>query len=121
MRSASFALLFWLLTAIAIAPAAEPAAKKPDDKSPPSFATDVLPFLKAHCFHCHGTTDGKDKAELSLSKYTDDLSVQQDRKVWDNVLSMIRSGEMPPMERQRPPASEIEAAVQSIEGVLANL
>lgn len=106
--------------AIASANAAEPAKNAPE-KSSPTFTTDVLPFLKAHCFHCHGTTDGKDKAELSLSKYTDDLSVQQDRKVWDNVLSMIRSGEMPPMERQRPTASEIEAAVQSIEGVLANL
>src|SRR5688572_12697925 len=40
-----------------------------------TFQRDVLPFIKAHCFHCHGTADGKNKADLSLSKYQDDLSV----------------------------------------------
>jgi hypothetical protein len=92
-----------------------------DDEAKPSVARDVLPFLKAHCFHCHGRTDEANEADLSLSKYTDDLSVQQDRKVWDNVLHMLRKGEMPPMERKRPPAAEIEAVTAAIEGVLANL
>ena len=30
-----------------------------------TFAHDILPFLKAHCFHCHGTPDGKNKADLT--------------------------------------------------------
>jgi hypothetical protein len=120
MRSASLGLLIFLATVSAIALADDPTAPKPE-KAPPTFAKDVLPFLKTHCFHCHGTDDGKNKAELTLNKYTDDLSIQQDRKVWDNVLHMLRAGEMPPMERKRPPAAEIEAAIDSIEGVLANL
>jgi hypothetical protein len=113
MRSSSSILLILLVVVAGSALA--------DDSKSPTYSSDVLPFLRAHCFHCHGTADGKDKAELSLSKYTDDLSVQQDRKVWDNVLAMIRSGEMPPMERPRPPADQIEAVLKSIEGVLANL
>src|SRR6476646_9327123 len=120
MRLASLGLPIVLAAASAIALADDPAALKPE-KVPPTFAKDVLPFLKAHCFHCHGAEDGKNKAELTLSKYSDDLSVQQDRKVWDNVLHMLRAGEMPPMERKRPPAAEIEAVIDSIEFVLANL
>src|SRR5262245_6712338 len=120
MRLASLGLPIFIATVSAIALADDPAAPKAE-KAPPTFTKDVLPFLKAHCFHCHGTEDGKNKADLTLNKYTDDLSLQQDRKVWDNVLHMLRTGEMPPMERKRPPAAEIEAAIDSIEGVLTNL
>jgi hypothetical protein len=114
MRSASLGLFILTLATLGGAPSLA-------DEAPPTFTKDVLPFLKAHCFHCHGTEDGNNKADLTLSKYTDDLSVQQDRKVWDNVLHMLRTGEMPPMERKRPPAAEIEAVTTAIEGVLANL
>ena len=97
------------------------ATSKPADGQEPSFATDILPFLKQHCFHCHGKGDGQNEADLTLSRYTDDLSVQQDRKVWDNVLHMLRVGEMPPKERPRPPAAEVEAVIRAIEAVLARL
>jgi mono/diheme cytochrome c family protein len=56
----------------------------------------VLPFLKAHCFSCHG--NGKAKAELSFDKYTDDASVANDPKVWENVRHMLKAREMPPPE-----------------------
>src|SRR5215475_11613831 len=85
MRLASLGLPIFLTAVSAISQAEEPVAPKPD-KAPPTFTKDVLPFLKAHCFHCHGTEDGKNKADLKLSKYTDDLSLQQDRKVWENVI-----------------------------------
>lgn len=94
--------------------ASEPAAAEV------SFAKNVLPFLKAHCFHCHGNVSGENKADLTLSKFTDDLSVQQDRKTWENVLHMLRMGEMPPAERPRPPAGDVQAVLKSIETVLAN-
>jgi mono/diheme cytochrome c family protein len=97
------------------------ASSKPADRQEPSFATDILPFLKQHCFHCHGKGDGQNEADLTLSRYTDDLSVQQDRKVWDNVLHMLRAGEMPPKERPRPPAAQVEAVIRAIEAVLARL
>lgn len=118
MRLASLGLSVFLGLTSVLALADEPARKV---DAPPTFVNDVLPFLKAHCFHCHGTEDGKNKADLTLSKYADDLSVQQDRKVWDNVLHQLRAGEMPPMERKRPPAADLESVIQSIEGVLANL
>ena len=107
MRLASLGIMFWILAGTAAVLADDSAPPKADHPRSTNLAKDVLPFLKAHCFHCHGTEDGKNKADLTLSKYTDDLSVQQDRKVWDNVLHMLRAGEMPPMERKRPPAAEM--------------
>src|SRR5439155_1618957 len=87
------------------APPAAPA------QTPPAagFAKDVVPFLAKHCYACHG--NGKRKADLALDKFTDDEAVRKDRKVWDNVLLMVRSGEMPPKEKPRPPAAEADAAL----------
>ncbi len=96
-------------------PASEPPAKAPA----PTFTKDVVPFLAKHCYACHG--NGKKRGELSLDKYKDDEALQKDRKVWDNVLQMIRNGEMPPKERKRPEAAEVEAVLLNIEGVLANI
>ena len=124
MRTPTLGLVILTLLACRSVPlrADEPAARPPGGDESPSFARDVLPFLKAHCFHCHGKPDSeKNEADLTLNKYADDLSVQQDRKVWDNVLHMLKSGEMPPKERPRPPAAELEAAMTNITAVLSNL
>src|SRR4029453_7949959 len=89
------------------------------DKPTPTFDKDILPFLKTHCFHCHG--NGKQEADLSLDKYTDDESLLKDRKTWENVKHMLRAGEMPPKERPRPPAGDISAVLTSIDDVLDSL
>jgi hypothetical protein len=80
-----------------------------------TFQADILPFLKAHCFHCHG--GDKSEADLVLDKYDSDESLLKDRKVWDNVLHMVKGGEMPPKERPRPMADEIDGVLKSIEAV----
>jgi hypothetical protein len=92
-------------------PAKEPAAV--------SFAKDVVPFLTKHCYACHG--NGKKRADLALDKYQNEEAVQKDRQVWENVLHMLRGGEMPPKERPRPAAGEVEAALKAIDSVLTNL
>jgi hypothetical protein len=115
----SAAAAAWLATCTLVC-ADEPAAAGAPaaDKPPVTFEKDVLPFLKAHCYHCHG--NGKQEAELSLDKYQDDESVLRDRKVWENVQHMLRVGEMPPKERPRPPAGDIEAVLKSIDAVIAS-
>lgn len=84
-----------------------------------NFAKDVLPFLAKHCYHCHG--NGKKKGEVALDRFRDDASLKQDRPVWDKVLKMIRGGEMPPPERPRPQAAEVERALGALDSVLARL
>src|SRR5262249_1584401 len=78
---------------------------------------DLLPFLTQHCYACHG--NGKKRGEISLDQYKDELSLQTDRKVWDSVIHMIRSGESPPPEGPRPTAKDVEKALQAIETALA--
>ena len=84
-------------------------------REPSAYQKDVLPFLKQHCFACHG--NGKAKADLSFDKYTDDASVVADRKVWDNVRHMLKAREMPPPERPQPKAAEVEAVTAAIQGI----
>ena len=111
---------FPILLALVAAILAQRATRAEDPPAAaPSFERDVLPFLKTHCYHCHG--NGKQEAELALDKFTDNTSVLKDRKTWDTVKHMLREGEMPPKERPRPPAGDIEAVLKSIEAVLASL
>ncbi|MFO0810109.1 MAG: DUF1592 domain-containing protein [Gemmataceae bacterium] len=116
--------LLWGLTVFAAAllpwEAAPGSDAPPAAKSPPaaSFAKDVVPFLTKHCYACHG--NGKKRADLALDKFTDDESILKDRKLWDTVLQMVRSGEMPPKEKPRPSAAEVEAVMRSLDAVLAS-
>ncbi len=86
-----------------------PRAKEPHS----AYQKDVLPFLKAHCFSCHG--NGKAKAELSFDKYTDDASVVNDRKVWENVRHMLTAREMPPPDRPQPKPADADAVSKALQ------
>jgi mono/diheme cytochrome c family protein len=108
------------ITLSADAPPVAAAAAKPDTgKSEVTFQKDILPFISQHCFHCHG--NGKAKADLTLDRFKDDLSLQSERKVWENVLHMLQMREMPPKERAQPSQSEMDQVVKAIDGVLAKL
>src|SRR5215212_7079229 len=77
----------------------EPQAASAKAAPTANFARDVLPFLTQHCFTGHG----KSRGEVSLDKYKDNAAVLADRKNWDTILHMIRTGEMPPKDKPRPP------------------
>lgn len=83
------------------------------------FQKEVLPFLAKNCFGCHG--NGESKADLSLDKYKDDLSLIKDRKVWDNVVNILEKHEMPPKENPQLSTEEIERVVKAIDSILSNL
>ena len=107
---------FLLAAGLCLAHSADPPLAPPPrikaDTTHGTYQKDVLPFLKSHCFACHG--NGKAKAELSFDKYTDDASVTNDRKVWDNVRQMLKAREMPPPERPQPKPAEVEAATRAV-------
>ncbi len=58
-------------------------------------------------------------AGLALDTYHEDTSVVKARKTWEYIVRRVHSGEMPPKTRPRPPASELEAFIQSVNGVIA--
>ena len=104
----------------AMSPADEPGVQVPPAKQPSatSFGKDVVPFLTKHCYICHG--GGKSKGDLTLDKYRDELAIVKDREVWENVVKMVHTGEMPPKAkgRPRPAPSEVELAIQAIDDIL---
>ncbi|MBY0521921.1 MAG: DUF1592 domain-containing protein [Gemmataceae bacterium] len=79
------------------------------------FVRDGLGFIQKHCLQCHG--EKAQKAGLSLHGYRDEASVMKGRKVWDTVVKMVQSGEMPPRDRPRPSAEEIEGFAKAVQGV----
>lgn len=102
----------------------EPAQAGRGDASqqPGAFASAVAPFLKQHCNACHG--GDKPKGEVSFAALignasSEDELVQQNRKLWERALELIRSGEMPPDDQPRPAAAEIDSAAKALEQMLA--
>ena len=79
------------------------------------YEKEIVPFLKKHCFACHG--NGKAKADFSFDKFKDDKSVYEDRKSWDSVQHMLEMREMPPEGRPKPDHAEIDLALKSIRGL----
>ncbi len=85
--------------------------------APSSAATadGLQPFLREHCFKCHGPD--KQKGDVRL----DTLAPPADAKMhemWKTVLEKITLGEMPPEEEPRPPRLEREHAIAALETAL---
>src|SRR5262245_22145690 len=94
-----------------------PAASADSPKDSSDFPKIGVAFLHKHCLDCHG--EKVQKGELSFHTYRDDASLLKDRKVWQSILKMVSSGEMPPQGRPRPALADVEAFVQSAQGVFA--
>ena len=78
----------------------------------PAFESVGTAFLEKHCVACHGAK--KQKANLVLHKFTDEISVLRARRQWNEVLEMVRSGEMPPDDEPQPTAAERASFVESV-------
>ena len=78
------------------------------------FGRDVAPFLARHCYDCHG--NGKRKGDLALDQKLDDEGIQERREIWENVIEMVRSGEMPPKPKSKPALGRGRAGDQGAGG-----
>ena len=83
----------------------------------PPFSQAGVAFLEKHCVECHGAK--KQKADLALHEFRDDLSVLKARRRWKEVAEMVRSGEMPPEKQPQPEAGERKAFLDSVAAVFA--
>ncbi len=83
----------------------------------PSFADAGAPFLQKYCVSCHGKD--KQKADLALHEFRDDISVLRARKRWRDVVELVRSGEMPPDDKPQPSAEEKQRFLASVAGIFA--
>ena len=81
-----------------------------------SFSREGTPFLKQFCFDCHAGDEPA--AELALDAFTDNLSLIENRDVWDRVLDMLTTGQMPPSESEHQPTiEESDTFVAHIEAI----
>ena len=91
-------------------------AAKPGEETPSGFAQEGLPFLEKYCFSCHA--GDAPAAALALNAFSDDLSLIENRDVWDRVLDMVTTGYMPPSESEHQPTMEAsDAFVAHIEAI----
>ena len=79
------------------------------------FSQEGIPFLKQHCFSCHAGDEPT--AELALDSFTDNLSLIGNRDIWERVLDMLTTGQMPPPDSDQPSMEASESFVQYIEEV----
>jgi mono/diheme cytochrome c family protein len=81
-----------------------------------SYATEIRPILVQHCYACHNAK--KAKAKLNLEVYADEASILKARKTWKKIYDQINAREMPPEEKPRIPAPELEKLTAWIEAAL---
>ncbi|HEX8295417.1 MAG TPA: DUF1592 domain-containing protein [Chthoniobacteraceae bacterium] len=81
------------------------------------FAEAGVAFLESHCVKCHGKD--KQKGDLTLHEVRDEATLLRARKRWQEVLSMVESGDMPPEEERQPTAEERKQFLASVTQVFA--
>ncbi|MDA1016200.1 MAG: DUF1592 domain-containing protein [Planctomycetota bacterium] len=80
------------------------------------FATTVQPFLRANCFHCHGTD--RQEAKLNLSGYLSMEQVAKAHQIWEIVLERLHANEMPPKSaKPQPTLAQRKAVIDWIHAV----
>ena len=104
--SLRFFAAFFLLLTVQRAVAQEP------------FAKAGVAFLGKYCTDCHG--EKKQKGDLSLHTFRDDVSVLKQRKTWKRVFEMVQNGDMPPDDKPQPDKAERDAFIASAKAVFAN-
>ena len=73
------------------------------------FLSEAIPFVKKHCLECHG--EKEPKADLSLATDRDSKALVMRRGVWESVLDMVETGQMPPKEQPKPDPAEADKFV----------
>ncbi len=107
-------VLFVTLLTAPFASAQEPAAAISQEASPLAkrFTDECLTFVRKHCFECHGEQDVQ--ADLSLFADNSAASVVKRRAVWESVVEMVSTGQMPPSDKPRPEQADTDKFLAAI-------
>jgi hypothetical protein len=84
------------------------------------FETTVKPFLSEFCFGCHGNK-GEAKNGLNLQSFESAGTLIDQRNHWEDVVGMLKRGEMPPMEEEQPEDAKRRAVAGWLERELARI
>src|SRR5437667_11894058 len=72
------------------------------------------PFFARHCQSCHAGP--KPKGDFRLDSLALDFNDKANRERWLAVLEQVKEGTMPPKEKPRPPAQEVQTLSDWISG-----
>jgi len=104
MRKLTIQAAILIVAAIAI----EANAESPLEKA--------RPFLKQHCFACHGSKE--QKGDYRFDTLGTDLSDLQTLETWQGILDQLNLGEMPPRERPQPKFGDTAKLIKALTPVL---
>ncbi|MBM3829766.1 MAG: DUF1592 domain-containing protein [Verrucomicrobia bacterium] len=103
MKTLCWIILTSLATALAgraaMTDAAEAEARRKEVRQ--TFLKDIVPFLQANCYECHGNK--KRKAGVDFSRMINRPEAADYRRVWQLALTSVRDHEMPPREADKQP------------------
>ncbi len=85
------------------------------EKSTSDFAKEGIPFLKQYCFGCHAGDEPS--ADLSLDAFEDNFSLIKNHDVWERVLEMLETNQMPPSDADQPSLEELESFIQHVDAI----
>jgi mono/diheme cytochrome c family protein len=88
-----------------------------DTVSADTVNTATLEFFSKHCHSCHSGT--KPKGEFRINDLSRNFADKPNRVAWLAVLEQLKAGNMPPPEKPRPAAEEIETLTVWIEQQVA--
>ena len=85
-----------------------------------NFEDVVKPFAEQHCISCHGPE--KEKGDFRMDKLmnTGLIKTEADAEHWQEVLDMINTGEMPPIEEKQPSKPEVISMLDALYKTTAN-
>ena len=72
----------------------------------------VEPFLKQHCYNCHGAK--KQKGDIRFDTLDRDLTNYENLEIWQGILDQLNLGEMPPKKQPQPSRTEVKPVVESL-------
>jgi hypothetical protein len=77
----------------------------------------VFNFAKKNCNGCHNSSQANGDVNLAaLNKFE---SFDEDRDIWERVVSKLKTGEMPPPPLPKPPAADVAAVTRFLEAEFA--
>jgi hypothetical protein len=95
---------------MAVLPISSLDAAEPEGAS--QFHKSIEPILTQFCFDCHGA--GSKRGGVSFDQFPSDAVLLENRDLWWRALKMLRAGIMPPKNKPRPDAEQIDLIAQWI-------
>lgn len=114
MRAGSHVICLLLIACIL--PVQGSAAADDDPPRRKYYHEHIRPVLAKHCFDCHNEADKKGGINLEDVYFVS--SIIRNGATWAKVTEMIASGEMPPSQKPRPTAEEMDVVIEGINGFL---